>query len=659
MKIPGLSQNNSKIETLKNKISFLEGRLKSQNELLNFILGYSSICYIITDFEGQIRQINSQFTQLTDYGLNELQNKNILDFISIDKKKQVKLEELISNKLNSKEIKFKKKNNESINGYISGFKKEDDNHQETKVYFVFEPFNFAQISQTELEYERSLLQVLMDNIPDTIYFKDKHSKFTRINKAQAKLIGVEKPEEAIGKNDFDFFTKEHAENAYNDEKKIINTGEPIINKEEKLIFNDRPTKWVSTSKVGIKDNIRGEIDQIVGITRDITEKKNAEENLKIAFQKAKEADRLKSAFLANMSHEIRTPLNAILGFAGLLNDKKLSDEKRKKFIKIITSSGNMLLDLINDIIDIAKIEAGQLKILTKPFELNSFLKEIFLIYDEQRKQDDKFNFEFKLNIPLEEEKIIDTDSSRLRQIISNLIGNAFKFTQKGLIEFGYKFEAVAQEFQFYVKDTGIGIPENKINLIFERFGQIIENKEYADKGTGLGLAISKGLVQLLGGKIWVETKINKGSTFYFTLPTSFSTVDLDRSKNFDINVNKIDWSQKRLLIVEDDINSADYLMEVLYKTNLNIEHIDNGKGALKKLKNENFNIVLLDIKLNDIDGYEVFRQLRKLNKDIPVIAQTAYAMNEEEEKTLNFGFNGYLSKPLQIKELLIMLNKFL
>ncbi|MBN2520077.1 MAG: response regulator, partial [Bacteroidales bacterium] len=456
---------------------------------------------------------------------------------------------------------------------------------------------------------------------------------------------------------FDYFTTEHAQDAYNDEQEIVRTGIPLINKEEYLILKDRSPKWVSTTKVGVR-NAKGEVDQLIGITRDITSVKYAEQQLKDALEKAKEADRLKSVFLANMSHEIRTPLNGILGFAELLKENDISDDKRKKYIDIILNSGKVLLNLINDIIDLAKIEAGQLNITEKPFNLNSFLKEIYTLFNEQKNYLEKTEIELKLKIPEQNnDLLIVSDDSRLRQVFTNLISNTFKFTKEGYIEFGYSIEKEYDIIKFYVKDTGIGIPKDKLNLIFKRFGQIRSKRTDDEKGTGLGLAISKGIINLLGGDIWVETKYNVGSTFYFTIPAKYHLDNTINDINKTININDINWKNKKALIVEDDPYSMELLKESLKITKIEIDAVKNGEKAIQLIQEGKwYDVILMDLKLKGIDGYEATKAIKDINKKIPIIAQTAYAMDGEEKKTLKSGFDGYLSKPIQINEMINVLN---
>ncbi len=370
--------------------------------------------------------------------------------------------------------------------------------------------------QTLLSNEQKLLQTLMDNIPDTIYFKDKHSRFTRVNQAKAIELGLNKPEELIGKTDFDYFDEEDAREAYEDEQEIIKTGKPLINKVEERITKQGERNWFLATKVPIK-NDKGIITGTVGLTRNITDQKRAEIELNTAKKKAEKADNLKSAFLANMSHEIRTPMNAILGFSRLLEDPALSDKERASYIEYIRNNGQSLLNIINDIIDIAKIEAGEITISEKNFDVHRVIDELKIYYDQEINAQNKK--ELKLNIKKglsKKEFMIVSDPLRIKQVLSNLISNALKFTDKGHITFGYELKGDTLE--FFVHDTGIGIDVDKLDLIFERFRHFGNDFKKNISGTGLGLAISKKLIELLGGKIWVESTVDKGSSFYFTIP---------------------------------------------------------------------------------------------------------------------------------------------
>jgi PAS domain S-box-containing protein len=369
----------------------------------------------------------------------------------------------------------------------------------------------------QLNEEKELLQTLMDNIPDTIYFKDVNSRFRRINKAKAQETNLTNPDDAIGLSDFDFFSKDDAQEAYNDEQKIIKTAKPLINKVEKRKTIEGEEKWFSATKVPIFDNKTGKITGTVGITRDITKQIMAEKKLAEAKRKAEEADKLKSAFLANMSHEIRTPMNAILGFSELLNDNELTEEEHKAYLDYIKENGITLLKLIDDIIDISRIECNELEINKKDFQLHKLLNELYSFYKQENKRINNNKVKIILTKdPDYNDLYIHSDYIRLKQVFSNLIGNALKFTDSGKIEFGYEI-VNNKHIRFFVRDTGIGIEKDKLTLIFERF-EHIENKFHKNiAGTGLGLSISRHLVHLLGGEIWVDSEVGNGSTFYFTI----------------------------------------------------------------------------------------------------------------------------------------------
>ncbi len=414
----------------------------------------------------------------------------------------------------------------------------------------------------------------------------------------------------------------------------------------------------SNDEIGILyDDFNNMLQQILS-----REKARDEAEVKLQKEKdrAEESDRLKSAFLANMSHEIRTPMNAILGFTELLTmpDSEITPEEKENFIKLINNSGNNLLQLIDDIIDISKIEAGQLKIMKKDCNLKSTLNDIRLSYLEIRKQKGKDKIEIKLNENAREQNIIiKTDPLRLNQVLTNLIDNALKFTEDGFIEFGYEIKNKT-ELLFYVKDTGVGMEKSKKDSVFDRFIKL-EDTTRLYRGAGLGLAISKSLVELLGGKIWVESVQNFGSTFYFTLP--FDRVE--NSESFFSNApedQSFDWKDKTILVAEDEPANIIYIEEVLKITNANIIIAKNGKEALQIVSdNNNVDIIIMDIKMPEMDGFEATKKIKHINKNIPIISQSAYAMPADINKGLLSGMNDYLIKPVKPKLLLSVLNKYL
>ncbi len=371
--------------------------------------------------------------------------------------------------------------------------------------------------QRLLSNEQKLLQTLMDNIPDTIYFKDTNSRFTRVNQAKALEIGLDSPQDIIGKTDFDYFEEKDAREAYEDEKEIISTGKPLINKVEERTNRNGEKNWFLATKVPVK-NQKGETTGTVGITRNITEQKQAELELDKAKKRAENADNLKSAFLANMSHEIRTPMNAILGFSKLLEDSSISEKERSSYIEYIRSNGQSLLNIINDIIDIAKIEAGEITTNKTQFDLHLVLNELNAFYKQEIDAKGLSNLELMLKKDSRKKEFnIYSDPLRIKQVLSNLISNALKFTDNGYIKFGYEIKN-DDILEFFVIDTGLGIENDKLELIFERFRHFDNDFKKNISGTGLGLAISKKLIELLGGKIWVQSELQKGSSFFFTIP---------------------------------------------------------------------------------------------------------------------------------------------
>ncbi|MEE4198633.1 MAG: response regulator [Bacteroidales bacterium] len=387
----------------------------------------------------------------------------------------------------------------------------------------------------------------------------------------------------------------------------------------------------------------------------------AEKNLLKAKMKAEESDQLKSAFLANMSHEIRTPMNAILGFTELLTmpDTAISPAEKQNYIKLIHHSGNNLLQLIDDIIDISKIEAGQLKIIPKECDVNQTLMDIYESYQEIKKQKGKEHIDLSVNLAEKNQQVItQTDPLRLIQIISNLIDNALKFTEEGFITFGYEIQK-PDLLLFYVKDTGIGMDEKKKEFIFERFRKIEDSKTKLYRGAGLGLAICKSLVELLGGKIWVESYRGSGSGFYFTIP--YHKVKNPRNKKgTSLKDTNYQWKDKKILIAEDEPNNYFYIEEVLKRTHTKIIRANNGKEAIRIFKeNPQIDLIIMDIKMPEMDGYEATTQIKKINKHIPIIAQSAYAMPGDIEKGYLMGINEYITKPVNPKKLLTILNKYL
>lgn len=391
------------------------------------------------------------------------------------------------------------------------------------------------------------------------------------------------------------------------------------------------------------------------------ERDQVQAKLKEAKDRAEESDQLKSAFLANMSHEIRTPMNAILGFTELLtiSENDITSEEKSHYIDLIQNSGNNLLHLIDDIIDISKIEAGQLKIVYKDCDLTKLLNNLTDSYQEIKRKRGKAHIDLRLRLSENtQNRIIRTDPNRLNQVISNLLDNALKFTEEGFIELGCT-ALTTRKLQFYVKDTGIGMDSQKQQVVFDRFYKVEDDKTKLYRGAGLGLAISRSLIDMLGGQIWVDSQPGKGAVFTFTIPLIPSKNKISQKKSSRKPTN-LDWKDKTILIAEDEPTNFSYLREVLKPTGVNLLHAHNGKEAVDTIKfNKRIDIIIMDIKMPIMNGFEATKLIKEMAPEIPIISQTAYAMENEIEIARNTGMDDYLIKPLKPGVLISTIQKHL
>ncbi|MCG6191113.1 PAS domain S-box protein [Maribellus maritimus] len=432
--------------------------------------------------------------------------------------------------------------------------------------------------------------------------------------------------------------------------KAITTNDPNFTNylEHKINYFDGGIGYIAVRYFVIKDE-NGKTVKTFGVNQDITEKKNAEMELIKAKEKAEESDRLKTAFLLNVSHEIRTPMNGILGFTNLLEDPDLSEDKKSSFIQIINKSGERLLNTINDIVEISKIEIGDIKINYSKVDLTEIMQYHYdFFYPEMRKKG--LDFEVKNEVS----ELIETDRHKLDGILMNLLKNAIKFTKKGKIEFGnYLKEGFVC---FFVSDTGIGIPEDKQEEIFKRFVQADTRLSRNYEGSGIGLAIVKSYVDALNGTIEVKSEVEKGSIFTVSIPYS----DEKRThKNIIKQVETIESNQKPTIIIaeDDDVNLL-YLRNIL-SGYFRIIHAKNGEEAVSLFnKNSDISAVLMDIKMpGEYDGVEAIRRIKRINKNIRIIAQTAFAMDVDKKKAFDAGCDEYITKPFKREELISILKK--
>jgi PAS domain S-box-containing protein len=508
-----------------------------------------------------------------------------------------------------------------------------------------------------LTENEEMLRSIFDASPYSIVVIDNEATIIDCNNTCLMMFGAINKREILNKKMDQLFVPDQL-SAVKERLKVAFETAEFAKHDYAMVRKDGSTFNSEITGGLIKDN-SGNYTACVLIITDITERLHFIENLKHAKAEAVESDRLKTAFLANMSHEIRTPMNSIIGFSNLLSEPELKPDKKEQYLQHILQSSNLLLNLIDDIIDISKIEAGQININLVECNINEIVKDLFYATKATMKNE---NIDLRLNLPNDsEEYSFKTDPFRLRQILTNLLGNAIKFTEKGFVELGYKIlkNDHKRTIEFYIKDSGIGIAKNKQEIIFERFRQVDDSRTRKFGGTGLGLAISKRLVDLLGGGIWVESEIGEGSNFHFTLPFENGHFEeVIQSEPF--NGIKYEWKDKTILVAEDENSNFELLKASINRTKVRIIRAMNGEEAVDYVKrNDHIDLVLMDIRMPRLNGYDATRQIKLLKPHLPVISITAYAMSEDETKSIEAGCDMYISKPIRPSNLLTLLNEFL
>jgi PAS domain S-box-containing protein len=528
-------------------------------------------------------------------------------------------------------------------------------------------------AETALYQERHLLHSLMDHIPDNIYFKDADGRFIRINKAKAERSGLRDPAQAVGKTDFDFFPEAHARKAYADEQEVMRSGRPLVGQEEKLTWQDGRESWVSTTKVPLRDQA-GQIIGTLGISRDITASKRAERELQQAKEAAEAASRAKSEFLANVSHEIRTPMNGILGMTELALDTELTPEQRD-YLNLVKASADSLLTVINDILDFSKIEAGKLDLDRTDFALRDSLGETLKTLAQRAH---KKGLELACHLAPDVPDALIGDPSRLRQVVVNLVGNALKFTEHGEVVVEVTLEGSGVRGQgsaevtsprpsdaclltpdscvlhFAVRDTGIGIPPEKLRLIFNAFEQVDGSTTRRYGGTGLGLAISERLVALMGGRIWVDSEVGQGSTFHFTARFGLQ----QHAAGSPAPAPPIDLEGLPVLVVDDNATNRRILEEMLRNWHLRPTAVGSAPAALTLLERarnagEPYTLVLLDGHMPDMDGFALAERIKQ-HPDLAgatVMMLTSGGQPGDVARCRQLGIAAYLHKPITQSDL--------
>jgi signal transduction histidine kinase/ActR/RegA family two-component response regulator len=480
-----------------------------------------------------------------------------------------------------------------------------------------------------------------------------------------------------------FYSPEARPVIYEALNQAINKGKPF-DVDLQLITAKQNRIWVRAIGQAYRDN--GEIVKIGGMFQDINERKQAEQELIIAIKElvfqnhekenravelikakehAEESDRLKSAFLANMSHEIRTPMNGILGFADLLREPELTGEEQQEYINIINKSGVRMLNIINDIVDISKIESGLMEVDIKKSNINEQIENIHIFFKPEVERKGMKIF-FQNGLPAKE-AIIKTDREKIYAILTNLVKNAIKFSDKGAIEFGYNLKMNVStdskgspietaELEFFVKDTGIGIPKDRQEAIFHRFVQADIADKRASQGAGLGLSITKAYVEMIGGKLWLKSEEGKGSTFYFTIPYNSEPQEKSNTKNIVPDKTENQIKKLKILIAEDDEISEMLITKTVKTFSKEVLKARTGVEAIDVCRiNPDIDLIMMDIKMPEMNGYDATRQIRQFNNKVVIIAQTAFVLKGDKEKAIKAGCNEYIPKPIDkmvLRELL-------
>jgi PAS domain S-box-containing protein len=636
-----LEMQNEELQLAKKKIEELA------KEKYIELYDYSPTGYLTISKNGEILELNHAAAQILGKERSPLINSQFAFFISESTRAEYNhfLERAFSSKEKETcDIIIEVNGQPQINVNIEGNVSHDGK------FCILTLFNITEqkLFEHKIIENSANWQTTFDAIDDIIILLKPNFEIIEINKAGLSMKNKTR-EEVIGKKCHEIFH---------------NTASPICSCPCKAAleskkytkcedtFDHRTCELIAFPIFDKNKNIQA----FTHIIRDITDHKKLEAKLLKAKEKAEESDHLKSAFLANMSHEIRTPMNGILGFSSLLQESNLTGEQQQEYIKLIEKSGNRMLNIINDIIDISKIESGLMLINKKSVNISELIDNLYHFFNPETEH--KGLNLVPINKLPSSKSIINSDPEKINSILTNLIKNAIKFTSQGAIEFGC--EKKGKVLEFFVKDTGIGIPKDRQNAVFERFVQADIADKMARQGAGLGLAISKAYVKMLGGKIWLESEPGKGTTFYFTLPY---TAELEAESAPTIQVldkgNEPEIKNLKILIAEDD-----EISEKLIETELNIFSRETlvastGIEAVDICRNNpDIDLILMDIQMPLMNGMEAIKKIREFNDKVIIIAQTAYALYGDRELFIGAGSNDYISKPIIKGKLYELIQKY-
>ena len=533
---------------------------------------------------------------------------------------------------------------------------------------IFQDITERKLSEKKLKQSYDLLHKLAAQVPGVVYqyrlYPDGSSAFPYSSPGIYEIYEV--TPEQVRQDASPVFTRIHPD----DYDSIVETitesarSQKIYHNEFRVILPEQGLRWRMCE--ARPELLEDGSTLWYGIITDITEKKKVLEDLIEAKSRAEESDNLKTSFLNNISHEIRTPFNGILGFLAIIQEGGLTDDERDEYIGIINKSAFRLMNTINDIVEVSQIQSGQVELIASKTNIRKLVLEIYNRFQPDA-ENQGLNFNLRVNLP-DYIKGILTDSIKLNSILTILIGNAIKFTKEGSVELEIRLadgDDNHTQIEFSVKDTGVGILKNKQQVIFERFRQADGSNTRHFEGSGLGLSIAKSYVEILGGKIWVESdpedeSATRGSVFGFTIPFINVTEEKNVSENnVSAKISAKEINDLKILIVEDDEGSALFLEMAVSIFSREVIKVTTGIDAIEACrKNPDIDLVLMDIKMPGMDGHEATRQIRQFNSGVVIIAQTAYAMIGDRGKAIESGCNDYITKPINKNKLADVMKKY-
>ena len=649
-----LRRRNAQLETADQQRRRAEKEIRDSQALYSSLVDNLPVQILRKDLEGHFTFVSQSFCELLRKSSKEILGRTDFDFYPPELAKKYREDDIrvAASGALFEDIERYEKDGQPCFVQVMKSPVRNASGNTIGVQVVFWDVTHRKQAEAELEQERYLLRSLLDNLPHNIYFKDSASRFIRVNRAMANYFGLRNPDEAIGRTDFDYFREEHARQARADEERVMETGEPLIDREEMETWPDGTDTWVSTTKLPLYDQ-DGRIIGTFGVSRDITEQKRAAQAMQQAKEAAESANRAKSDFLANMSHEIRTPLNAIIGMTELVLDSNVNESQRE-YLRMVIESGDALLSLINDILDFSKIEAGKLDFDHALFDLHESLGDTMksLAYRAHTK-----GLELACRILPNVPDVLVGDVGRVRQIVINLVGNAIKFTDKGEVVLEVELREESREMvrlHFSVSDTGIGIPEDKLGSIFQAFEQADSSTTRRFGGTGLGLAISSRLVEHMGGEIWAESEFGSGSRFHFT-----ACFDLPApGEAAPLRPRPVVVTGTPVLVVDDNETNRCILKEMLANWGMVPTAVPDVASAFSVLREaflagKMFPLVLTDANMPDHDGFTLAERI----KQDPELSSTVIMMLTSGDRPGDISrcnelsVAAYLLKPVKQSEL--------